>query len=109
MGQTIKKLPKVFKRKWLKALRSGEYEQGKSVLRNSKNEYCCLGVAAHICGVISITGKQFIELESGIIGISKIPELLIGDLDNAIVRKLSIMNDCGESFNKIADYIEKYL
>src|SRR5690348_18296721 len=38
MNQEIKK-------KWVKALRSGEYKQGTSLLYNSANEtYCCLGV-----------------------------------------------------------------
>jgi len=29
---------------WIKALRSGKYKQGQTVLRNEKDEYCCLGV-----------------------------------------------------------------
>lgn len=32
------------KAKWIAALRSGEYEQGRSSLRPSSNSYCCLGV-----------------------------------------------------------------
>ena len=30
--------------RWVAALRSGEYEQGRSVLRSTDNTYCCLGV-----------------------------------------------------------------
>jgi len=30
--------------KWLQALRSGEYRQGRYALRTSNNEFCCLGV-----------------------------------------------------------------
>lgn len=34
--------------KWIKALRSGEYVQGKKTLYNSyRNTYCCLGVLQH--------------------------------------------------------------
>lgn len=33
--------------KWLDALRSGDYEQGKSALR-SGDQYCCLGVACEV-------------------------------------------------------------
>lgn len=33
--------------KWVKALRSGKYKQGKSRLRTD-NEYCCLGVLCDI-------------------------------------------------------------
>lgn len=35
---------KVIRQKWIDALRSGEYKQGKGRLRNSENEFCCLGV-----------------------------------------------------------------
>ena len=35
---------KNLKRKWLRALRSGRYKQGKYYLRNSEDRYCCLGV-----------------------------------------------------------------
>lgn len=36
--------------KWLPALRSGEYKQGKSFLRDEHDQFCCLGVA---CDVIA--------------------------------------------------------
>lgn len=36
------------KKKWLKALRSGEYEQGQSQLRDTKNQFCCLGVLCNL-------------------------------------------------------------
>jgi hypothetical protein len=36
-------MPKEIKDKWLTALRSGEYQQGKGMLCN-ENKYCCLGV-----------------------------------------------------------------
>lgn len=35
-------------RTWLAALRSGDYKQGRAVLRNSNNEFCCLGVACDL-------------------------------------------------------------
>lgn len=35
---------KEVKAKWVAALRSGEYKQGKGRLKNINNEYCCLGV-----------------------------------------------------------------
>jgi len=37
-------------KKWVKALRSGKYKQGKQVLQNAKGEFCCLGVLADILG-----------------------------------------------------------
>lgn len=36
--------------KWVAALRSGEYEQGRAALRRG-NDFCCLGVACDISGV----------------------------------------------------------
>lgn len=35
------------KEKWLTALRSGHYAQGRVVLRSENDRYCCLGVLAH--------------------------------------------------------------
>jgi hypothetical protein len=35
-------------KKWLKALRSGEYEQGQGQLRDAQNNFCCLGVLCNI-------------------------------------------------------------
>lgn len=39
---------KEWKEKWLTALRSGKYKQGKYVLRNNDDEYCCLGVLCDV-------------------------------------------------------------
>ncbi len=43
---------KEIKEKWLKALRSGEYKQGRGYLRKESGDedrYCCLGVLAKEC------------------------------------------------------------
>lgn len=37
-------MDKRIKARWLRALRSGKYEQGARVLRTSDNKFCCLGV-----------------------------------------------------------------
>lgn len=34
--------------KWIAALRSGEYGQGKGTLNSAPNEFCCLGVACKL-------------------------------------------------------------
>jgi len=36
------------KQLWLEALRSGKYNQGKSLLRPTESSYCCLGVLCQI-------------------------------------------------------------
>jgi hypothetical protein len=46
------KLPADIKIKWIDALRSGKYKQGRHCLRNDNNEYCCLGV---LCDIIDPT------------------------------------------------------
>ena len=43
-------MDKKLKAKWVKALRSGKYEQGRYMLRHN-NEYCCLGVLCRVAGV----------------------------------------------------------
>lgn len=40
--------PEEARQNWVEALRSGEYEQGKAVLRTGDNRYCCLGVACDL-------------------------------------------------------------
>jgi hypothetical protein len=41
-----------FAKEWVKALRSGKYEQTKNVLYNAdRNAFCCLGVACDISGL----------------------------------------------------------
>lgn len=41
-------MPKELKQKWLDALRSGEYKQGKECLGNLKDGFCCLGLLQYI-------------------------------------------------------------
>lgn len=42
--------------KWVEALESGEYQQGRGALRNDDDTYCCLGVACEVSGLGSWTG-----------------------------------------------------
>jgi hypothetical protein len=48
-------LTKEHKDKWLAALRSGEFKQGKTVLVNENKEYCCLGV---LCKTLGLTDEE---------------------------------------------------
>lgn len=36
------------RRRWIKALRSGEYRQGHGMLRDYQGQFCCLGVACEV-------------------------------------------------------------
>lgn len=112
------KLPPKFKAKWLDALRSGEYKQGRGALKVErfhkttgkalKPEYCCLGVACKIVGMSDEKINDATE-PSDINGdTSKIPYLL--KENNNIITKLIDFNDTEKlSFKQIAKYIEKNL
>lgn len=116
------KLPKRFKNKWVKALRSGEFKQGKNELYSSISDtYCCLGVCGVICSV-HISSMDYVGLfsedwESSFTSdeFKAIPKLLKGSCEsddydyNIIVAKLTKMNDNGKTFKQIAAYINRYL
>lgn len=108
------------KAKWLAALRSGKYQQGRGALLqqgDGDNEYCCLGVLGSICGANSrqLSNGQILEdVDMGYVlgpwqprkpGFYPFepgrPETHV-----TIQRVLAAMNDNGKSFAEIADYIE---
>lgn len=106
------KLPVAFKKKWVKALLSGKYKQGKHSLkktRKSEVRYCCLGVACEIAGAQVQVKREpgFIENGKYVKGISKIPKVLRGS--SGIPEQLANMNDEGKRFKTIAKWIDKNL
>lgn len=99
---------KTIKRKWIKALRSGEYAQGEGNLKCGPNldgemEYCCLGVLRAICPELKLKKSGEEEMLT-----PKSTEEKIG-LTYKQQIKLAKMNDSGRSFNYIATYIERFL
>lgn len=112
---------KRIKRLWIKALRSGKYQQKQSALRVIEDgtvSYCCLGV---LCEVYrGATGKGKWEGSGFIVGgafsTSQLPDPVrewagmeqanprLGRTQTAIE-----LNDSGKPFIFIADRIEKYL
>jgi hypothetical protein len=106
-------MDKKTKNKWVKALRSGDYQQGQCSLRKILNEgdvnqvtrkevkertetFCCLGVLCDIGGG-RVSDRSFLTTQfAKKIGIS----IYMQD-------KLADMNDGGMTFAKIANYIEK--
>lgn len=101
------KLPVVFKRNWIKALKSGKYKQGKSYLFDrDKNTYCCLGVAAVVCeiGKKHINENNWLRLEKH----KRVPKNL--STNGELQAELAKINDNGKhSFKQIADLIKKNL
>lgn len=103
------KLPIEFKRKWVKALKSGKYNQCIRKLYDG-NSYCCLGVACVINGInkrlLNAVGQPPFKFSS-------LPAIIREDSEgksNAVMNRLMEMND-GENktFPEIADYIQKNL
>lgn len=94
------------KRKWVKALRSGEYEQAKTFLMDSKGAMCCLGVLAHIQGAAAgkLSGKCTTTLPVGFnAGLRKAMRKLLGRMNDG-------SGGCEKhDFGMIADYIENHL
>jgi len=109
---------KKVKKKWLKALRSGEYKQTKNLLKN-KDKYCCLGV---LCDIHSIenNGKWELNDDGEYIYLGRfgqLPEEVMkwASLNTNDVKykgkkeSLMMANDNGYSFKQIANIIESQL
>ena len=93
---------KELKKKWVAALRSGGYQQGRHVLYSEREDtYCCLGVLCDIQGVSKkkMNQKMFpSQVGKGVCGFS-----------GRVSVALSKMNDEGIGFTDIAKYINKTL
>src|SRR5689334_10863112 len=116
------------KRLWVKALRSGEYRQAKKFLRTKANgeiRYCCLGVLCEIYRQETqdgswgdSTNKAWFQVSDGgddaelpvaVMEWAEIddPDPQLGVSSNAPTA--AKLNDRGETFEYIADRIEKHL
>ena len=107
------------KKRWIKALRSGEYEQGRGQLCKD-NKFCCLGVLYDIehdgdwiydplGREIVVDGDTYIDgcwTTDGGNPFSYGQNLGIGI---STLATLINMNDEDSSFSKIANWIEKHL
>lgn len=119
-------MKKELKQKWVEALRSGKYEQGKGVLRTFTDRFCCLGV---LCDVLDQSVWGDVQtVETNINGCeTEIVARIYGDEDSdgessstslpvnlreriglhvADVSTLIAMNDGGDPFEVIAKHIE---
>lgn len=115
------------KEDWVKALRSGEYDQAASALKYREGEeetasYCCLGVLCEVHPEIQfneILGEYYksVETEDGGCVYQEIgDEVLVGwfmreiGLSSEDADYLMSMNDSqGKDFLQIADHIEENL
>lgn len=106
--------------KWVEALRSGRYEQGKAMLKTKEGKYCCLGVACDLFmkdkggewGVdkydLPHFQKQYGDLPTSVmewLGLSDIEGCYRDDIGDR--RDLTSDNDGGDyDFEDIASTIE---
>lgn len=110
---------KRIKKSWIKALRSGKYEQGEGALRKG-DQFCCLGVLCDLHA--KATGDQWDADSNGYSyhgARAMLPEAVanwagINDDDpklgpRRISKHAAATNDSGKDFSYIADRIEKYL
>lgn len=107
MDPTVKQL-------WLDELRSGEYQQGKGNLRaivDGTEGFCCLGV---LCNIVQ-PSKWSAPLPSGVRLHNDTDGMPSGSVINTSglslldAQHLAAMNDSGESFEMIAEWIERNL
>lgn len=130
---TAKRLPKLrkdVKAKWLAALRSGEYKQGRHYLARN-DQYCCLGVLCEVAIKDGLDLKKTQHYGVKSYGVTRNdmglprevveyafwkkrrPSLSSGDAmvntEDGRQRWLSTLNDNGVSFAEIADAIERDL
>lgn len=114
------------KAKWLAALRSGEYKQGRGQLHTPGNTFCCLGVLCDLAfneGVVTRRedgGGFSYGQGGGPLRNLGYPNYLPPEVQEwagiptsnpgvSWGKKLSEYNDEGESFEFIADLIEEHL
>jgi hypothetical protein len=86
------KLPEEVKVKWLAALRSGEFKQGRCAMYSQLHDnYCCLGVAAVVCGIYKKDLDLGFVSEDG--QLPGFPKELTTEYNYDIVKQLMRMNE----------------
>jgi hypothetical protein len=107
---TYQKMNPEVKRVWINELRSGRYKQTDGALRR-KGSYCCLGV---LCDMSKASKWEATPLgwEHKYGGMAGLPPASVrewAELSRRAQDELSHLNDCGATFAKIADWIERHL
>ena len=95
-------------RKWIKALRSGRYKQGRKRLRTG-NKYCCLGVACKVFSHPFGSDESFAPPDIVFrLALISPAASLVGDIDIKGKTCLAGANDNGATFAEIADFCEAH-
>lgn len=117
-----------FRQRWVKALRSGRYKQGKGVLRSPDDQYCCLGVgldlldsdkwtkSAQAPGNMTVENPSVVGFAWGrkrsvhnwdACGLPPRNALDLLGISEAQATDLAEANDDGTTFDAIADALER--
>lgn len=106
------------KKRWLEALRSGKYVQGRKKLRSVNDKYCCLGVLADLYLTESDLpwvrdAHSWALDDDGATGFPNDAVIEWAELPNMDPflsgRRVTDRNDSGQPFGRIADLIEAEL
>jgi hypothetical protein len=94
-------MKKEIRDRWVTALRSGEYEQGRHDLRRG-DEFCCLGV---LCDVMNIDVPERGQADA----YDAVTRLLAAAKVGTLGKLVSMNDDDRTPFAGIADYIEQHI
>jgi len=104
--------------KWIEALESGKYNQGKNFLKvcdGGEFKYCCLGLLCELKGIPSETEQKNSTASKNIFTFGPRTTMITDELGqevglrNTQLTDLAHMNDSGKSFNEIAQEIKRIL
>ena len=103
--QQKEKMPRAFRRKLVRALRSGRYTQSQKMYDAQNEAYNPLGVAYRLVGV----DKSRLSNRKRPLNDSQLflPDVLVGN--SQILDKINVVSHSGKSFKWIATYIEDNL
>lgn len=114
-------MKKSIKKKWVEALLSKKYRQGRGALceydpTSKRTKYCCLGVLYDLVGDEWVRYKSIVDqkTEWGVKGFRKegfLPRSFLKKvgISYSTQQKLTELNDDGTPFKVIANYIDKHL
>lgn len=101
------------KAKWIEALRSGKYEQGRGRLRSEDNKYCCLGVLCDLIDPGKWVKHEGSDYSYGAgehaTGIPREGDVEVAQVPSNWIGTLASRNDFGANFHQIAHIIEENL
>jgi hypothetical protein len=103
-GMQCSNLAPELKTKWVRALRGGQFKQTKGTLYNSHtNARCCLGV------LLKVADHEGADRQGGTLDAAYVGGPHVFGISDEHHEHLYNMNDNGQSFAEIADWIEANL